>query len=122
MRLIKKMLKQKAVYWENTGIPDPFGRPTYKAPVLIRCRWEEISEVITDAAGAQMTTRARAYTEIDIVFQSALMLAPKGFALASLPNPTDPYNNAAIGQTWEVRRFDKFPTRKATHFLRTAFM
>ena len=36
-----RRLKQTAVYWPETAIPDRFGRHTYATGVEIKCRWQD---------------------------------------------------------------------------------
>lgn len=43
MRLLTKMLRQKAVYWPLTSIGiDNYGQPIPSIPVEISVRWEDV--------------------------------------------------------------------------------
>ena len=123
MGILTRMLKQTAVYWppgsEASGGSDfdDYGKPLYGAAVEISCRWEDVSVEYIDAQGTNRTSNAIVYTSIDVKPRGVLLLA----ALASLAGSqlTDPKSNDGA---WEIRRFDKLPTLRATKNLRTAYL
>jgi hypothetical protein len=42
MKILQKMLRHKAIYWQYKGI-DEYGRPVFLDPIVIRCRWDTFS-------------------------------------------------------------------------------
>lgn len=121
MGIIKRMRKQKAVYWppessESAGDDfDDYGQPQVSDPVEIDCRWEEVSEEFIDATGTRQMSRAKVYVDRDVKVGGILMLG-------ILSDITDPVNPKKNENAWEIRRFEKFPDLKAKEYLRTAFL
>lgn len=60
MALVRKMLRQKAVWWNKTGT-DRFGKSTFAAPVEISCRWENRIGQYFDAKGQSNDSKATVY-------------------------------------------------------------
>jgi len=116
MRILKKMLKQKAVYWELSTLEfDDYGQPILSSPVEIDCRWEDIGEEFLDKKGTLQLSRARVYVDRDVEIGGVLMLGELGSGVDE-DNPKENDN------AWEIRRFEKLPTLKATKFLRTVYL
>lgn len=114
MSIITRMLKQIAVYWAPLA-PDKFGKTTYAAPVEITCRWEQRDEEFKDRDGSVLISPAVVYVGQDVVVGGMLMLGE----LTSSVDETNPRANAGA---WEIGRFDKLPTLRATRFLRTVYL
>ena len=114
MRIITKMLKQKAVWWASTGFGN-YGQPTVSTPVEIDVRWEDVGEEFLDKDGTIQLSRARVYVDRDVEIGGLLMLGE----LDSGVDEATPKNNDGV---WEIRRFEKLPTLKATQFLRTCYL
>ena len=70
---IKKVTPQTAVYWANPQ-PDGFGKYTYDAPVEILVRWDDISKVISDNQGREITSNATILLNQDVDEQGYLYL------------------------------------------------
>lgn len=116
MRLLTKMLKQKAVYWKLSSLEfDDFGQPIPTTPVEIDCRWEDVGEEFLDSNGTIQLSRARVYVDRDVEVGGVLMLG-------ELDSSVDEDNPKENENAWEIRRFEKLPTLKATQFLRTVFL
>ena len=121
MSIIKRMRKQKAVYWapesaESAGDDfDNYGQPQVTDPVVIDCRWEEVSEEFIDAQGTRQISRAKVYVDRDIIVGGILMLG----VLGDITDESNPKENE---NAWEIRRFDKLPNLKATEYLRAAIL
>jgi hypothetical protein len=115
------MLKQKAVYWapggEDSGGSDfdAYGKPMYTNPAEIDCRWEDRVEEFVASDGTRTVSRAVVYVGQDVRTGGVLMLG----TLGDIDSGSDPKVNDGA---WEIRRFDKLPTLKATKFLRTAYV
>jgi hypothetical protein len=39
MRILQKMLRHNAIYWQYKGVNE-YGRPEFFDPIIIRCRWD----------------------------------------------------------------------------------
>jgi len=121
MSLITRMRKQTCVYWglastASGGIDyDGYGQPQYTAPIQITCRWEESVQEFLDMSGARQLSNAVVYPELDVVLGGVLMLG-------TLADVTDEDNPKENDNAWEIRRFDKLPTLRATEFLRTVYL
>ena len=116
MSIITKMRKQTAVYWApGDRAYDNFGQPLYANPVEIACRWEDVAVEFLDANGNTQISRSRVYVDQDVRLSGVLMLGP----LDDVTYSSQPKQNE---NAWEIRRFDKLPTLKATEFLRTAYL
>lgn len=114
MSIITKMRKQSCVYWALTGF-DNYGQPTWDSPVEIDCRWEDVHEEFIDANEQRQISKAIIYVDRDICVGSILMLG----ALDSGVDEISPKQN---DNAYEIQRFEKLPTLKATEFLRTAIL
>ena len=118
MRIIKKVLKMRAAYWEPEA-PDDQGNRTFAEPVEIKCRWEERVQEFTGTNNEAMLSNAVVYVDRDVLLLGVLKLLEAGDTLSGLTSTTDPFAN---DKAWEIKRFDKLPTIKATQFVRTAFL
>ena len=118
MRIIKKVLKMRAAYWEP-GSPDDAGNKTFAAPVEIKCRWEERVQEFSGTNNEAMLSNAVVYVDRDVKTLGVLKLLEVGQTLNGLTSTTNPFAN---DKAWEIKRFDKLPTIKATQFVRTAYL
>ena len=124
MSIITKMLKQVCVYWglaseesASAGTDfDDYGQPLLTDPVELDCRWEDVIEEFIDANGTRQLSNAKVYVESDVKVGGILML---GTIDADITDSTNVKENEGA---WEIKRFDKLPTFKATEFLRTCFL
>ncbi len=122
MSIITRMLKQTCVYWalateESAGLSDydDYGQPIITDPVEVECRWEDVNEEFIDAKGTRQLSKAKVYVESDVDVGGILMLGTKD-------DITDSTNIKENEGAYEIKRFDKLPTFKATEFLRTAWL
>lgn len=115
MSIITRMLKQVATYWPPLGTSDAFGQPQYGTAVQIGVRWEDATEQFLDDEGDIQMSKALVYVSQDVEVRGVLLLLP----IASVTNLTDPKKNPLA---WEIRRYERLPTFKATEFLRTALL
>lgn len=114
MSLITRMRRQQAVLFEANGT-DSYGKPTYAQPVQIKCRWEDVAKEYIKANGETAMSQAVVYPERDVKPKDVLMLG----TLDDVTAPDDPKANEGA---FEVMRFDKLPTIRATEFLLTAYL
>jgi hypothetical protein len=117
MSVIKKMRKQKCVYWPP-GVSDPHGQPTFGDPVEMRCRWEESAEQYIDAKGETRISKAIVYVESPVEIDGLLRKLAKTETIGNV-NASDPWSNEGV---YEIRRYDELPDFKAKEFLMTAWV
>jgi len=108
------MLKQKAVYWEPIGF-GPSGEPTFDAPVQIKCRWEDTSEVFIDGQGVNQVSNSIVYVDRDVKVQGQLWFGK----LNELSSQNTPALNPGA---YAIRKFDRIPDLKVKKFLRLAYL
>lgn len=123
MSIIRKMRRQKAVYWGSPQ-PDGYGGTVVAMPVEIDCRWEDVQELIKTANGEEAMSKSQVYVDRDLDEGGYLWLGE----LDDLPQ--DPSNPKANGAD-EIMKFGKLPTLKvrtdgldpnANEYLRTAWL
>jgi hypothetical protein len=71
--LLARNCKQRAVYW-GSPVEDGQGGKTFAAPVEIACRWEEMNQIVSDAKGSELTSRAVVYVLQDVDEEGFLYL------------------------------------------------
>jgi hypothetical protein len=114
MRILDKVRKQKAVYWPMTSW-DNFGQPMYGTAVELRVRWDASTEEFLAQDGQRKLSNAVVMTGQDVTVGGILML---GELTTSVVTDDPRANDGAF----EIMRFDKTPTLKATKFLREAYL
>lgn len=114
MSLITRMRKQNAVYWPFSST-DNFGDKVAGDPIQIIVRWEDIVEEFLDTNSERQLSRSKVYVGIDMALGGILMQG-------TLDDITDEENPKENTGAWEIRRFEKLPTIRATEFLRTAIL
>lgn len=57
MTTYSRNLNQSCTYWARTGV-DGFNKPSFSAPVLIDCRWQDSSEMVTNQQGEKVNSNA----------------------------------------------------------------
>ncbi len=105
---ITRNLRQVATYWA-TGAPDGFGGLSLSAPVPIKCRWEDRTELIRSPNSGEITTTARVYVDQDVDIEGYLFL---GSSVV-----TDP---TTVAGAREIRDFKRLPDIRGRIFERTA--
>ena len=66
--IIKRALKQTAVYW-SAPVDDGWGGQTFATPVEISCRWEDKTELIRADNGREMISSAQIHVDQDLDFE-----------------------------------------------------
>lgn len=130
MRIIKKMLKQRAVYWApktGAGGLDRFGKRLFEEPIEVNCRWHDVEKEFLDEDGNKRMSMAKAWLASDVLVLGVLWLssvkasASPGAALAEI-DQTDTLNPFLNDKAYEIRKFGKIPTLPATQIVRVAWM
>ena len=113
MGLIKRMRKQSAVWWAETGT-DHYGERTFAAPVQIKCRWEDRVGEYMNAKGETSMSKATVYVDREMNLGDYLK---RGDLDSNTPgNPaTDPL-------AMPIQAFDRIPDLKNREVLLTAHL
>lgn len=114
IRTAERVMKQKAVYWERTGY-DGSGEPVLGQPVVINCRWEQVTLIYKNKAGNDAVSNSRVIVDRDVTEEGRLMLGE----LDDLESQSDP---AANPTAYEIGRFDKIPNRQGNKFVRIVML
>jgi len=114
MSIIRKMRKQKAVWWARNESPNTFGQYGFAEPVEVDCRWDDTIQAFLDAQGETQQSRAAVY--VDRVMRVGDRLRQGDI---ESDEPSDPLT---LDDAFEIRRFDQNPNLKATETLLTAFL
>jgi len=121
---LKGTCTQTAVYWAVKS-RDGEGGFIFEDPVEISCRWEDMSQLVTDNKGVEITSRAQVYVLQDVTEESYLYLGTLDdlYDLAGessaggLDSPVD------IVGAYIIKRFQKTPALGSkTEFLRKAYL
>lgn len=73
---------QTLTYWEANSTTDIYGKPTFKAPVQLSCRWEDREQQIINKKGSEIVSKSRIFVEGEIGLEGYLFLGTS--------NETDP--------------------------------
>ncbi len=114
MSVIKKMRKQKAVWWARNATADRYGSYTFAAPIEISCRWDDVGEEYVNPKGETVVSRSVVYP--DRVLRTGDMLR------AGVIESDEPADPTAVDTAFEVQRFDTTPNFRATENLYTAYL
>jgi hypothetical protein len=105
------------VYWGNP-VNDGYGGFTYDAPVEISCRWEDKSQLISNAGGETILSRAVVFVLQDLDWDGLLWLGE--LTDLTVGQRADP---KSLDSICVVKRFEKTPgLASTTVFLRKAFL
>jgi hypothetical protein len=122
---IQRQLSQKCVYWGSPA-EDGEGGNTYASPVEIDCRWENMTQIVVDSKGNEITSRALVFVEQDLDVEGRLYLGTLEnlYDLPTLDSSASELNDPAkIENTFIIKRFQKTPAlNSTTEFLRKAYL
>lgn len=111
---ISRFLDQTCVYWPP-GEVDYNGQKQFGSPVELACRWVEASEVFLDSNGNQQVSHTKVRLDADVLELGVLWEG----TLATKSADPDPFANSGA---YEIRKYRKIPSRRATEFLRIALL
>lgn len=114
MSLIKRMRKQKAVWWKRSLLPDRFGQYSFDPPIEIDCRWEDRAQEFVNPEGQTTVSRS-------VVYVDRLMVVGDRLRRGEMESD-EPVNPMTITNAYEIRRFDRNPDIRAREELLTAFL
>ncbi len=117
MSLIKKMRKQKAVYWAPLEA-DGFGRAPFDTPIEIKCRWEDGVFETIDAMGTVVRAKSRVYVDRVLAIGGLLLLS----TLENVPEDKWPIPRTLDPRPQEIKVVEQLPNLKARETLLTAYL
>lgn len=112
-------LNQTAVYW-GSPTDDGYGGFAYADPVEVSCRWVDSTRVVTDRTGKEIVCRAEVQVSQDLDEQGMLYLGTLDDLDSS--EEADPMALESGRMAYEIKRFDKVPSMKGTHYFRMAYL
>ena len=62
---LNRICVQACVYW-GSPVEDGKGGKTFDEPIELACRWQEMMQVVSDAKGNELTSRAVVYVLQDV--------------------------------------------------------
>jgi hypothetical protein len=112
------------VYWQSLG-EDGNGGKIFADPIELNCRWENISQVVTDNKGAEISSRALVFITQDIeeegmLYHGTLEELYDSHATDSSAGEVD--NPMTIDGAFIIKRFQKTPSLDGLSFLRKAYL
>jgi len=114
MSIIRRMRKQKAVWWARNAIPDKFGMFSFASPVEIDCRWDDNVSEIRDKLGQTIMSQATVYP--DRILQEGDKLKKDEMESDTPDDPTE------LTNAFEVQRFEQIPNLRNTETLYIAHL
>lgn len=115
--LKKKVCRQTAVYWGNPQ-NDGYGSYDFDDPVEIACRWDHMTQRITDDAGNEIVSKAEVLVLQDLDEGGMLYLG----TLNELDSDTID-NPQEIKDVYPIQQFGKNPLFGSTdEFVRVAYL
>lgn len=118
MSLIRRMLKQRVLYW-GTPVSNTEGGFTFAAASELRARWEDRQVEYFDAAGARKLSQSVVYVEADVAVGGFLRLGTEDDLESGQDVSTSPYD---IDGAFRIGGFDKLPDIRARRFVRIAYL
>lgn len=105
---IKSVCVQTACYWANP-VPDGYGGTNYDDPVAIKCRWDEVINVIANSNGVEVISKATVMITQDMDEGGLLFLGDlDDLTFAEEGNPE------TVDSVWKIIRVDKTPLFQST--------
>lgn len=115
MSIIKKMRKQKAMWWKRSTEANQYGQFTFEPAVEISCRWDGAGKEYRERDGQMVVSESVAYVDRpEITFGDRLKLGPMESDVA-----LDPMEDH---EAFEVRRTEQTPNLRATETLYTVYL
>jgi len=114
---VSSVCVQTAVYWGNPTA-DGYGSYSFDDPVEISCRWDDQTQMVKNADGKEVVSRARLLLTQDVDEGGLILLVTlDDLDSASEENPT------SLTNAWEILRFVKTPLfQSSTDFVREAYL
>lgn len=122
--LLSRAYKDTAVYWGSPNIIGQGNAMGFAAPVEIQCRWEDMTQLMTDAKGNTITSRAVVYVPQDVDQEGMLFKGTLEELYDRLESSAGALDNPQkIEGTFHIKRFVKTPALGSiTSFVRVAYL
>lgn len=117
MSFLTKNHNQTVVYWALDA-KDKWGNRTFVAPVELAARWEDRQDLFIDASGRESVSRAFIFLGQDIDLGGFLFLGE----LSDIDSSVDETNPKNVGNSYEIKAFNKTPNMKNTDFERVVIL
>jgi len=115
---IRKVAVQTVVYWGNPT-NNGSGGFNFAEAVEIKCRWDDISEVITDANGREIISSAKLLVTDDYDVEGYVYLGE----LSDFDSSVDLTKPKDIKGAYFIAKIEKTPMIKSTtEFVRTIYL
>jgi len=92
-------LRESITYWEPTEV-DNFGDPSFAAPVGVKAKWEDRTELFINAEGREERSHSVVYVDTDLL--------KGGFLLRDTSTVTDPLSVTGAFMIKDVRKISDF--------------
>ena len=103
-------LRETVTYWAPSGV-DNTGDPTFAAPVSIKSKWEDRTELFIDDAGRETRSRSVVYVDTDLVKGGYLFRG-----ISSTANPL------TVDDTFMIKDYKKVSDFEVTNHERRAML
>lgn len=107
-------MPQAATYWERDQ-PDGYGGYTFKAPVEIYCRWQDVAQLFRDTQKNEVVSQS-------IVYTNALVTNFGYLAQGSWLDPIAYANPSELLFASEIRQVDASPDLDNAEILIKAYL
>ena len=107
--MLERNYKDEVTHWAAT--PGDFGSFIFAAPVTVKGRWEEKSELFRTPEGEEEVSKSIVLLACDVNVDDYLFLGESDVA-----DPT------SISDTHQVRQFMKTPDLRSVEYLRRAIL
>lgn len=85
-------------YWAASDPKDAYAKPTFASPIILKGRWEDKSEIITDATGREIVARSRIWFLQSVSLGDYIMLGTFS------SGDTDPTIVSGASEIMDVRK------------------
>lgn len=113
MSIIKRMRKQKAVYWKRLTA-DKHGRFSYDYPIEVSCRWDDDQQEFRNQQREALVSQSVVYPDRAMFVGDMLKRGEMG--IGTLDDPTEDQD------AFEIQAFTHTPNLRATETLFTAYL
>ena len=122
--LLNRICEDTAVYWGTSNIIGPGNAMVFAAPIEIKCRWEDMTQLMMDAKGNRMTSRAVVFVLQDVDEEGMLFRGTLEDLYDRLESSAGALDDPQeIDGAYFIKRFVKTPALSSTtSFVRSAYL
>ena len=119
---IARNLTATCVYWGNPQ-NDGEGGFTFDDAVEISCRWEDMMQIVSDAKGNEVSSRALVFVGQDLDEEGYLYLGTLDDLYDSAESSAGAIDDPKeIEGAYQIKRFQKTPSLSGSGYLRKAYL